>query len=204
MKKGLTEIIVVLDRSGSMASIAKDMEGGFNEFIRQQRLIPGECRVTLVQFDTQYEMVYAGMDLHSVPPLKLEPRGGTALLDAIGRTIEDTGRRYSSMQEAERPERVLFVVLSDGQENSSNPYGSYIRPGVVPSLIKRQTDVYSWQFVYFGANQDAIAVAHGLNIPMAENFSADTFGVACALNNMTTGSANYRAGHGYIVTPLKP
>lgn len=193
-KRDLTEIVVVLDRSGSMATIRGDMEGGFNSFIADQRKLPGSCAVTLVQFDSDYELVYSGKPLADVPPLSLEPRGSTALLEAICKTIAATGGRLSALPDEERPERVLFVVISDGEENASAEIYSRQR---VLEMVKRQTEIYSWQFVYFGADQDALAVAGKMGIHVATNFAANAAGTAQAVHSLNVGTANYRSGRGY-------
>lgn len=193
-KKDLTEIVVVLDRSGSMVPIRKDMEGGFDSFIDEQRKLPGSCSVTLVQFDSEYELVYQGKPLADVPRLVLEPRGATALLEAIYKTIDSTGERLRLLPDEERPERVLFVVITDGEENASNEFYSRAR---VLEMVKRQTEVYSWQFVFFGSDQDAIAVARNMGIHVATNFAANSRGTAQAMNSLNVGTSNYRGGHGY-------
>jgi Mg-chelatase subunit ChlD len=123
--KHSADITVVLDRSGSMASIASDVVGGFNHFVTDQQVQPGECRLTLVQFDHECEVVYAGRPIAEAPSLTaetFEPRGTTALLDAIGRTIDATGERLRALPEPDRPDRVLLVVITDGLENASIDY----------------------------------------------------------------------------------
>lgn len=192
-KKDLTEIIVVLDRSGSMQSICADMRGGFDMFIEEQRKLPGKCVVTLVQFDNEYDIVYAGKSLADVPKLELVPRGGTALLDAMGKTINATGARFAALPEENRPERVLFVVISDGHENASM---EFTREAVL-SMVSHQTDVYKWQFVYFGANQDAITAAKGMGIAVAANFAANAAGTSKAMADLNIGTRSYRSGGGY-------
>jgi uncharacterized protein YegL len=147
-----TDIIVVLDRSGSMASIRDDMQKGFDSFIKDQRKIEGECVLTLTQFDNEYEVVYQCLQLNEVPPLKLEPRGSTALLDAIGRTITSTGERLVAMPENERPDSVIFVVITDGEENSSHEF----KAETIKGMVEHQRDTYNWNFMFLGANQDAI------------------------------------------------
>ncbi|MBO0811365.1 MAG: VWA domain-containing protein [Microlunatus sp.] len=155
-----THIAVLLDRSGSMQTIKSDTEGGFDAFIAEQRKSPGRCDVTLAQFDTEYEEVYVAKPLANVPPLHLSPRGGTALLDGIGRLINTTGERLAAMPETDRPAAVIMVIMTDGQENSSREFDL----GSVNRMITEQTDTYGWTFVYLGANQDAIAVAAGLGV----------------------------------------
>lgn len=193
MKQGLTDIVVVLDRSGSMSRIKRDMEGGFDTFIAEQRKLPGEARVTLAQFDSRYESVYEGKSLAEVPPLVLEPRDMTALHDAVGRTIEATGRRLAALPDEERPERVLFVVITDGGENASTDFTG----ARVAEMVKHQTDKYNWQFVYIGANQDAIANAAAMNISVASNFVANAAGTSDMFGGVTRGVTSYRSGGGY-------
>lgn len=162
MRNDLTDITVVLDRSGSMDAIKSDMEGGFNTFIEEQRKVPGECRVTLVQFDSEnpYEVVYQNRHVREVTPLNLSPRGATPLRDALGRAIEDTGARLRNMPEAERPGLVIVVVITDGLENASKEWSRE----AVRAAVKRQENDYAWKFVYLGANQDAITEASKIGI----------------------------------------
>ena len=115
-------IAVLLDRSGSMESIKSDTEGGFDAFIGEQRKEPMDIRVTLAQFDTDYEVVYANRPVHDVPPLELQPRGMTALYDAVGKLITDVGAELAATPEQKRPARVTVVVLTDGHENSSQEW----------------------------------------------------------------------------------
>lgn len=159
--KNKTEIVVVLDRSGSMAGIASDMRGGFDTFIAEQKKIPGECSVSLIQFDDHYEVVYQGKPIEAVPPLKLDPRGSTALLDAIGRTINDTGVRLAKLPEALRPGKVAVVIITDGHENASREYTK----AQIETMINVQRGTFAWEFFFLGAQQDAIAVAKSYGIP---------------------------------------
>jgi Mg-chelatase subunit ChlD len=193
MKKDLCEIVVVLDRSGSMESIKNDMIGGFNTFIAEQKKLPGECLVTLTQFDTEYDIVYSGKPLKDVPGLELVPRGSTALLDAVGRTINDVGARLKATAEDQRPERVLFVIVTDGQENVSHEFTIT----AINQMVTHQRDKYKWEFVYLGANQDSFAEAQKLGIHIAQNFKADAMGVAVAASNLHVGTRSYRGGGGY-------
>lgn len=143
-----TDIIVVLDRSGSMGKIAKDMVGGFLTFTVAQQKTPGECRLSLYQFDTHYEVVYEGKPIADVPLLELVPRGSTALLDAVGQTIAATGERLNKLPEDQRPGAVVFLIITDGQENSSKEY-TYEK---VQAMIEHQKTQYSWQFAYLGSD----------------------------------------------------
>lgn len=156
----LTHIVAILDRSGSMASIREDMEGGFNEFIAKQRETDGACLVTLVRFDDQYDVVYTDKPIADVPPLELEPRGWTALLDAMGRTIITTGAKLAALPEDQRPGLVVVLVVTDGQENHSREYTL----DQINALVKQHRDQWNWMFVYLGANQDAIQVATSMGM----------------------------------------
>src|SRR6476620_7328202 len=125
MMKNETDVTVILDRSGSMEAIASDVIGGFNQFLAEQQRHPGDCRLTLVQFDDRYEVLYLARPIADAARLTadtFEPRGSTALLDAIGRTIDATGARLAALPEAERPNRVLLAIVTDGQENASVHY----------------------------------------------------------------------------------
>src|SRR4051812_13792867 len=122
MNADLTDLTLVIDRSGSMESIREDAQGGVNAFIREQAGQPGNAVLTLVQFDTEYEFVHQSVPISSVPAFELEPRGSTALLDAVGRAINETGARLTRLPAADRPGLVIFVIVTDGQENSSHEF----------------------------------------------------------------------------------
>lgn len=163
----LTHLYFLLDRSGSMQSIRDDTVGGFDAFIAEQRGLPGECRVTLAQFDDRYEVVYSERPIRDVPSLELQPRGMTALLDAIGRLVTDAGARLAALPESDRPATVIVGIMTDGQENASK---EWTHPAV-RSLIQQQTEAYSWEFLYLGADQDAIEVGAGLGVPAARSMT---------------------------------
>ena len=156
----LTHLYFLLDRSGSMQSIKDDTEGGFDAFIAEQRTQPGDCRVTLAQFDDRYEEVYRDVPVADVPPLRLSPRGSTALLDSIGRLLGEAGERLAALPEAERPGVVIVGIMTDGHENASHE----LTHAQVKAMIERQTSEYSWQFLYMGADQDAIEVGTSLGV----------------------------------------
>lgn len=163
MRSDLTEIAFVLDRSGSMHPITDDAIGGFNTFLTDQQALPGEAHLTLVLFDHEYQVPYQHADIKTVPPLDAAtyvPRGMTALLDAVGRTVNDIGARLAGTPEAERPAKVIFAILTDGQENASRDY-TFAK---VSGMIKHQQEKYSWEFIFLAANQDAIAAAGALAI----------------------------------------
>lgn len=187
-----TEIIIILDRSGSMSSIKDDMEGGINTFIKAQKKEPGECSVTFTQFDDVYEIVFSGKPLAEVPEIEIVPRGWTALLDAVGRTINEVVKRQKDTLEAERPKRTLCIIITDGQENRSQEF----KLEDVKKLIEEQR-TKDWEFVYFGANQDAFAEGQNLGIVQNFHFHADKGGTESVSDNMTRGTSRYRSGGDY-------
>lgn len=160
-------IAVVLDRSGSMQSVKADTEGGLRAFLAEQADAPGDTTVSLYQFDTEYEPVYENKALADVPEFMLAPRGGTALLDAVGRTISGVGAQLVALPEDERPGEVIVVILTDGEENSSREFTGT----TVKKMINEQQDVYGWKFVFLGADQDAFAAAGGMGIRAATTLS---------------------------------
>lgn len=160
MKADLTDITLVVDRSGSMAQIKEDAEGGVNTFVSEQATAPGEVLLSLLQFDTAYEFVHRGVPIRDVPKFKLVPRGMTALLDAVGRAINETGERLAQMAEQDRPGLVIMVVVTDGLENSSKEFNK----SQIKEMIERQQNEYSWHFTFLGANQDAFSEAGGIGI----------------------------------------
>jgi hypothetical protein len=174
--KNLTSISILLDRSGSMQSIREDTIGGYAAFIEEQRKNPGTCRVSLSQFDTEYEQVYADLALADVPPLRLEPRGSTALLDSVGRLVTDLGARLAALPEPERPGSVIVGIVTDGMENASQ---EWTHPAI-RALITQQTEQYDWTFLYMGANQDAIEVgmSMGVDADLAMTYAGKNVGKA--------------------------
>lgn len=182
MKPDLTDITLVVDRSGSMEQVQEDAQGGVNSFIKEQAKEPGEALLTLVQFDTEYEFLHKGVPISQVPEYKLVPRGMTALLDAVGRAINETGERLSKMKEQDRPGLVIFVVMTDGLENSSKEFSK----GAIKEMIKRQQEEYNWHFTFLGANQDAFAEAGSMGIHAAGVANYDMAKVDAAY--MATGA----------------
>jgi hypothetical protein len=181
MKDNFTRITIVLDRSGSMESCKESTVAGFNEFIRTQRELPGDAMVKLVQFDDRYETVF-DMNLKMCPELTQNtfvPRGSTALLDAQGRTIVELGRELATLPESERPSKVIVVTLTDGMENASKEFSL----DKIGEMIREQRDKYNWDFVFLGANQDAIATAAAMSIPLpsAMSYSTSRAGVAATM-----------------------
>lgn len=167
-------IAALLDRSGSMRDIAADMCGGFDSFITNEREHQGTTLVTLAQFDHQYEVVYEREPIASVPALRLEPRGRTALLDAIGRFITEIGAGLAALPERDRPGDVTVLVITDGHENASREWTD----AAVRQLIAQQETQYSWDFVFLGANMDAVDVGTGLGFAAGKSLTYDADGDA--------------------------
>jgi len=188
--KNLTEIAIILDRSGSMSSIKDDMEGGFKQFIEDQKKIPDPCVVSLYQFDTEFEVKFEEKKLHEVQGLGLDPRGGTALLDACGKTISLIGQRLSAKHEEQRPGRVIVMIITDGHENASKEY----KRADVAAKVKHQTETYNWQFAFLGANINSFDEASSLGITGAAvmNYVADSHGVGNMYGSISCGVSNYR------------
>ncbi|HKP29049.1 MAG TPA: vWA domain-containing protein [Gemmatimonadales bacterium] len=159
-RHSLTDITVLLDRSGSMQSIADDVVGGFSQFVESQRTGAGQAVLSLVQFDSQsIDTLFSARPVHEVKlPIQFEPRGSTPLLDALGQTIVSTGARLKATRESDRPGRVIFVAITDGLENASHEY-NLMR---VREMIQHQESVYKWDFVYLGANVDAFAESEAM------------------------------------------
>lgn len=162
-------IAALLDRSGSMESIADDTRGGFDAYIAGQRDQAGATLVTLAQFDNEYDVVYQNRPIDDVPPLALEPRGMTALLDAIGRFVTEVGSGLAALPEEDRPGDVTVLVMTDGHENASAKWTKE----AVRELISQQETVYDWDFVFLGANMDAIDVGTSLGFAPGKSLTYD-------------------------------
>lgn len=162
MKKDLTEVVLILDESGSMQPRVGMVKEGYEEFIKIQQQIPGEVVFTFVKFDTKYDLVYDGIDIRTISSqlVDYQPGGMTALLDAVGKTIDAVGKRLSNTDESLRPEKVIFCIITDGEENSSKEYTLH----QIKDKIKEQDTVYNWQFIFIGSNQDAWEAAGTMNI----------------------------------------
>jgi Mg-chelatase subunit ChlD len=169
MRSDLTDITLVVDRSGSMQSIRDEAEGGVNAFIEGQANEPGEALLTLVQFDTEYEFLHKGVPVSQATGYKLVPRGSTALLEAVGRAMNETGERLAAMAEKDRPGLVVFVVMTDGKENASEEFSK----ADIKTMIQLQQEKYGWHFTFLGADQDAFAEAQemGMAASSAASFS---------------------------------
>jgi uncharacterized protein YegL len=193
MKKDYTDIICLLDRSGSMASLKNDMVNGLKTFVAEQKKLPGECLFTLVQFDsTEYKTVYDARPIDKVEDIDLIPGGATPLLDSLGRLIEDTGKRFKIMREDERPQHIVFMIITDGEENASMRFSRH----QIREMIKVQSETYNWHFTYLGANQDAFQEAHSIGIPRESTitFQANLMGTQSMYNSASNATSMLRSG----------
>lgn len=196
MKPNLTHIIFIVDRSGSMDGIAADMIGGYNKFIETQKELPADCFVSFYQFDDIYEAVFERVALKDVKPLDkktYQPRGCTALYDAMGRTIKNYGQYLSDLSEEERPERILVVAITDGLNNASREFDL----DQVREMIKHQTEVYKWDFVFLGSNIDAWNAGQAMGVvPSSTLQFANTKGsVGSAFQSLSRNTRQYRASN---------
>ena len=179
MKKGLTEIVFILDRSGSMSGLEKDTIGGYNSLIKKQKKEEGEAYISTVLFDDHTEVLHDRVGLDKIKPMTEEEyyvRGCTALLDAVGGAIHHIGNVHKYAREEDRPEKTLFIITTDGQENSSRMY-TYEK---VKRMVERQKKKYGWEFLFLGANIDAVAEAgrFGIKPDRAANYECDEIGTA--------------------------
>ena len=184
MRKGLTEIVFILDRSGSMSGLEKDTIGWYNSLIKKQKKEEGEAYISTVLFDDRTEVLHDRVGLDKIKPMTEEEyyvRGCTALLDAVGGAIHHIGNVHKYAREEDRPEKTLFIITTDGQENSSRMY-TYEK---VKRMVERQKKKYGWEFLFLGANIDAVAEAgrFGIKPERAVNYECDEIGTA----------VNYRA-----------
>ena len=194
MKKNLTEIVFILDRSGSMAGLEQDTIGGFNAMIDKQKREPGEAYVSTVLFDNVSEVIHDRVDIQKIEPMTDRDyyvRGCTALLDAVGKAIHHIGNVHKYARPEDRPEKTLFVITTDGMENASRQY-SYDR---VKMMIERNTDKYGWEFLFLGANIDAAkeAARFGIRADRAANYHADRQGTAVIYEAVSEAVCNVRA-----------
>ena len=179
MKKGLTELVMILDRSGSMSGLEADTIGGFNGMIEKQKKEDGEAYVSVILFDDQSEVIYDRVDISKVEPMtdkQYYVRGCTALLDAVGDAIHHIGNIHKYAREEDVPEKTIFIITTDGLENASRRY-NYNK---VRRMIERQKEKYNWEFIFLGANIDAAAEAAkiGIGASRAARYECDSAGTA--------------------------
>ena len=204
MKKNLTEIVFILDRSGSMAGLVEDTIGGFNAMIGKQKAEPGQAYVSTVLFSNESQVIHDRVDVQKVAPMTRRdylPGGCTALLDAVGDAIHHIGNVHKYAREEDVPEHTLFVITTDGMENASRRYTA----DRVKMMIQRQKEKYGWEFIFLGANIDAVETAAciGIQADRAANFVADGAGAdatfasvneaVCRVRNNAPMNAEWRA-----------
>lgn len=190
-----TEILAIVDISGSMQSIRLDAIGGFNAFLADQQTVEGEARMTLALFDDQYDVLYAGRELAKAEPLTeatFVPRGGTALMDAIGRTLNEQGARIAAEGWAEK---VIVTILTDGGENQSREFNAAMVRDMVGAA-----EAKGWSFVFLAANQDAFATAayYGISTAHTQNFAANSAGTVQAYATMSASTRALRTGESVL------
>ena len=181
LNNNLTEIVFILDRSGSMKHLTDDTIGGFNSLVEKQKSEPGEALLTTVLFDDQYEILHNGINLNEVQALTKSQywaRGTTAMYDAIGKTINEVGHRLSNTPEQCRPGKVIFVITTDGMENASREFTQ----AKVKEMIQHQTEKYSWDFIFLGANIDSVQQAKSIGI--SEEYAANYCATVDGLSSM--------------------
>ena len=194
MKKNLTEIVFILDRSGSMAGLEDDTIGGFNAMIQKQKAEDGEAYVSTILFDNYTEVIHDRVDIQKISPMTRKDyyvRGCTALLDAVGKAIHHIGNVHKYAREEDRPEKTIFVITTDGMENASHEY-TYDR---VRRMIEHEKEKYGWEFLFLGANIDAAkeAARFGITEDRAANYHADRQGTAVIYEAMSEAVCNVRA-----------
>lgn len=198
MKTNLTELVFILDKSGSMGGLESDTIGGFNSMLRKQKEAEGECRITTVLFDNRYELLHDRIDINAVSEMtdeQYQVGGMTALLDAIGRTIHKIVLVQKNTAEEYRAEKVIFVIITDGAENASKEYTSK----KVKKQIEQQKEKYGWEFVFLGANIDAVETAgrFGISADRAIDYVPDGKGTALNFEVMSKAVMTFRE-HGAV------
>ena len=195
MKKNLTELVFIIDRSGSMEGLEDDTIGGFNSMLKEQQAIEGEAIVTTVLFDDKYELLHDRISINGIAPLTRNDytvRGYTALLDAIGITINKIHSVQKNTNSEYRADKVMFVIITDGYENSSREFTAE----QVKKRIEHQKKKYGWEFIFLGANMDAVAEAakYGISPDRASNYHATPAGIIGAWGVISVASSEYRVG----------
>lgn len=193
MKKDLTELVFILDKSGSMSGLESDTIGGFNSMLEKQKKESGNAIVTTVLFDNNYCLLHDRIDIKGIKPITGKEyfvEGSTALLDAVGMTINKISNAHKNTSEDECPEKTLFVIITDGMENSSVEY-SYKK---VKAMVEIQKSEYYWEFIFLGANIDAAETAgrFGVDVDRAINYHADSEGLKASYSAVTSAVSEMR------------
>lgn len=197
MKNNVTEIVFILDRSGSMPGLEQDTIGGFNSMIEKQKKQDGKCYVSTVLFDNVSEVVHDRLELEKIAPMTDEDytvRGCTALLDAIGDAVKHIGNIHKYARHEDVPEHTMFVITTDGMENASHKYDYK----TIKQIIERQKERYGWEFLFIGANIDSIDVANsfGIDASRAANYHSDKKGTEVLYDSVSEAVCNIRCGAG--------
>ncbi len=195
MKTNLTELVFILDKSGSMSGLESDTIGGYNAMLKKQQEEPGEALVTTVLFDDNYVLLHDRRNIKGIRPIGEKDYyvgGRTALLDAIGRTIHKIENARKQTAQEQRADKVMFVITTDGMENASREYSME----KVRAMIERQKEEYGWEFIFLGANIDAIATAarFGISANRAANYHADREGTRLNYEALSNIVSELRAG----------
>lgn len=190
----LTELVLILDKSGSMAGLEGDTIGGFNSMLKKQKALDGECRITTVLFDNRYELLHDRIDIQAVNPMttkEYQVGGSTALLDAIGITIQKLISVQRNTAKEYRAEKVMFVIITDGEENASREFTA----DKAKAMIEQERDKYGWEFVFLGANIDAVETAgrFGIASDRAVDYVPDSAGTELNFHAMSEAVASFRA-----------
>jgi uncharacterized protein YegL len=191
MKENLTELVAILDRSGSMYGLTEETIAGYNKFIAEQKELPGEANLTTILFDDQYDILHDGVplrEIRSITTREYYTRGSTALLDALGKTINTVGQKLAHTQEEERPGKVLFLVITDGYENASQEFSAK----QIRKMVEHQREKYKWEFLFLGANIDAFATASSMGICHAYNYTADKARIGIVHSAMSVAARSFR------------
>ncbi len=193
MKKDSTELVFILDKSGSMSGLESDTIGGYNSMLAKQRTIEGECRITTVLFDNNYELLHDRIDIKAVGSItekEYQVGGSTALLDAIGKTIHKIGNAQKHTAKDYRAEKVMFIIITDGEENSSREYTAE----KIKAQIEQQKVKYGWEFIFLGANIDAVQTAghFGITPDRAIDYLADSEGTELNFKAMSSAVSTFR------------
>ena len=199
-----TELVFILDKSGSMAGLESDTIGGFNAMLQKQKALPDACRITTVLFDNRYELLHDRIDIRAVQPItqkEYRVGGTTALLDAIGMTIHKISTAQKNTAEDFRAEKVMFVIITDGEENSSRRYTC----AQVKELIQQQKERFGWEFIFLGANIDAVETAgqFGIDADRAVDYVPDGAGTELNFRAMSETVACFRATGAVPAAPME-
>ena len=195
IKNGITELVFIIDRSGSMSGLESDTIGGFNSMIEKQKKEAGECLVSTVLFDNTSEVIHDRVSLSRIRPMTnkdYEVRGCTALIDAIGGAIHHIGNVHKYIRREDVPEHTMFIITTDGMENASHKYTSEN----VKEMIERQKEKYGWEFIFIGANIDAVETAknYGIDSDRAVNYCHDKMGTQTLYSAVSKVVNKFRAG----------